>query len=76
MSQNPKIELVSRPISSNALPEKRKSIDLSNKTFFSNIKAELNSIRTDVNKLVTKDSAAKHPSKVLPPHDSFNGLAL
>ena len=54
MSQNPKIELVSRPISSNALPEKRKSIDLSNKTFFSNIKAELNSIRTDVNKLVTK----------------------
>lgn len=36
--------------------DKRKSTDSSNKTFFSNIKAELNSIRTDVTKLVAKDS--------------------
>lgn len=37
--------------------DKRKnSAEPNNKTFFSNIKAELNSIRTDVNKLVTKDA--------------------
>ena len=35
--------------------DRKKSGDASNKTFFSNIKAELNNIRTDVNKLVSKD---------------------
>ena len=33
---------------------RKTSTDPNNKTFFSNIKAELNSIRTDVNKLVSK----------------------
>ena len=44
---------LSRPASNNGLPEKRKALDMSNKTFFTNIKAELNSIRSDVNKLVS-----------------------
>ena len=46
-----------RPTSSNGLPEKRKALDMSNKTFFTNIKAELSSIRTDVNKLVSNKEA-------------------
>lgn len=35
--------------------DRRRSGEGTNKTFFSNIKAELNNIRTDVNKLVSKD---------------------
>ena len=50
-----------RPLSSNSFTEKKKTLDMSNKTFFSNIKAELNSIRTDVNKLVNNNKEA--PSK-------------
>lgn len=53
-------QYASRPISMGGTAEKRKSLDVSNKVFFSNIKAELNSIRTDVNKLVSnKDPSAK-----------------
>ena len=38
--------------------DRRKPGDIAgNKTFFTNIKAELNSIRTDVNKLVSKDAS-------------------
>ncbi len=53
LSYKPFIKNISiEPVSSN----RQKSTDTNNKTFFSNIKAQLNNIRTDVNKLVTKDS--------------------
>ena len=52
-------KLPQRPSFSTFNPDKRKSIDMSNKAFFSNIKAELNSIRTDVNKLVTNKEDSK-----------------
>ena len=47
----------SKPI---CLTDKKKVMDSSNKAFFNNIKAELSSIRTDVNKFVAnKDSQPK-----------------
>lgn len=45
------------------LDKRKNSAEPNNKTFFSNIKAELNSIRTDVNKLVTKDAPRTSNSK-------------
>jgi hypothetical protein len=44
-------------ISIETVSSDRKKIDPTNKTFFSNIKAELNNIRTDVSKLVAKDNS-------------------
>lgn len=53
---------MSRPLAANMMVQKKKSIDLSNKSFFNNIKAELNSIRTDVNKLVTNKDPSTLPT--------------
>lgn len=53
------------------LDKRKNSAEPNNKTFFSNIKAELNSIRTDVNKLVTKDAPRPSNTKGQYPSSSI-----